>query len=216
MNKRNGFTLVELIVSLTIVVLLATAMIGAFNAIGITNKGRDAQRKKDLGRIKIAMEEYFNDKGSYPADVDTWNIKSNCHSTTVFAPYLVPWPCDPNEEPYKIIVDKNQFRVFANLENKTDKDIPPYWYEDSKFMVEGLGKNDVNYGVSSSNILWYDLIPPDSSCDTTHCVKKPELGEGCGDAMTGCIGYNCFYWDNSSPGSCTTKCQTYCCGSKCD
>ena len=106
MNKRNGFTLVEILITMTILAILAVMMVGVFNAIGMTNKGRDARRKKDLNRIKIAFEEYFNDKGYYPRNIDTWNIKANCNSSSVFAPYLVPWPCDPDGNPYIIVVER--------------------------------------------------------------------------------------------------------------
>ena len=58
-RDNKAFTLVELLVVMTILVILTTMMIGIFNAIGITNKGRDAQRKKDLNRIKVAFEEYL-------------------------------------------------------------------------------------------------------------------------------------------------------------
>jgi len=217
MNKKNGFTLVELLIVMSIIVILATMMIGIFNAIGVTNKGRDAQRKKDLNRIKTAFEEYFNDKGEYPQDVSTWNIKENCGSISVFSPYLNLWPCDPSGEPYTIIIEPNKFRILANLENKKDKDIPDYWYERTDLNVVGFTRDNINYGVSSSNILWYESYAP-SYCDTSSCYKKNlDTMDGCKQVdEKGCNydkdGTNCYYRDN---GSCTDRCRTTCCGSGC-
>jgi len=216
MKKNKGLTLIEILVVMTIVIILAMMMVGIFNSINITNKGRDAQRKKDLNRIKIAFEEYFNDKESYPQDVDTWNIKSNCNSGTIFAPYLIPWPCDPNGEVYKILIDVNKFRVITNLENKKDKYIPDGWYEKTNLNLVGLTVNDVNYGVSSTNILWYDMII-DLDCDTSICLGNAKSGIGCQhrDFSIGCVGDGCYFWDTTNGGSCTEKCKTSCCGAGC-
>lgn len=205
MKKRNGFTLVELLIVMTIVVVLAVMMIGIFNSAGVINKGRDAERKKDLKRIKEAFEEYFNDRGTYPLNVGTWNIKSNCDSSTIFTPYLVPWPCDQNGNPYIILTESNNFRIITNLQNKKDSDILQDWYTRTDIeLPDGLTKEMVNYGVSSSNILWYDKLPRDySMCDTSQCNAFD--GANCED-RTFCDGNsgNCYYSDG---GACTERCK---------
>jgi prepilin-type N-terminal cleavage/methylation domain-containing protein len=219
-KKKKGFTLVEIIIVMAIIIIFATMMVGIFNAIGVTNKGRDAQRKKDLRRIKIAFEEYFNDKGYFPDDVDTWNIKSNC-SSDVFSPYLKSWPCDPNSKPYKIVIDLNEFRVITNLENEKDKDIPDGWYDNMDFDLMGWTINDVNYGVSSTNILWYEIgVGVNADCDINVCLS--DISGNCSHIQTDedgdgkyCFGSFCYYYDNSNGGSCTTKCRTTCCGPSC-
>ena len=213
--KKNGFTLVELLISMSIVIIIAMMMVGVFNAIKINNKGRDAQRKKDLNRIKIAMEEYFNDKGEYPLDITNWNTIDNCNSD-IFAPYLKSWPCDPNGNPYSILPETNKFRVITNLENKKDKDIPEGWYikNDFNFPLLNLDTNSANYGVSSSNILWYEGLVHDYSaeCWTNTCFDG---NNGCNDYSTnGCIG-TCYYQPRSG-GGCVAECQVACCGNGCN
>ncbi len=204
MNKKSGFTLVELLIVMAILIIMATIMVGIFNAIGITNKGRDAQRKKDLNRMKIAFEEYFNDKGVFP-DTSSFKCKSGD-----FKPYLDSWPCDPNGTAYNIFIEKNKFRIITNLENKKDKDIPVFWYERDNVIVSGLTKKEVNYGVSSSNILWYDVFV-DSICDVNQCNENSS-GQ-CKDAQApGCVGDFCYY---HTDGSCNPKCKTFCCGKGC-
>lgn len=155
--RQAGFTLIELLIVLVVLAVLMIAAIGVLNPTALVNKGYDAQRKKDLKNIKVAFEDYFNDNGSYPQDVKTWNKQFNCNSRTVFAPYLTSWPCDPSGIPYIIIVDKvNEFRILTNLENKKDLEIPENWYTRTDIFVEGYTKDQFNYGVSSSNILWYE------------------------------------------------------------
>lgn len=213
MNKKKGFTLVEVLIAMVIVILIAIVMVGTFVVIKPVEKGRDSQRKKDLNRIQQAFEEYFSDKGNYPLDVNTWNIKSNCHSDKIdFSEYLSPWPCDPNGDPYMIITETNKFRVMANLENKDDDEIPNDWYVRTDILMTGVDKNKVNYGISSPNILWYEnYINP--NCSVNKCLSSK--GGGCGSAGSGCDGDTCFFYDNSNPGSCTDQCKISCCGDKC-
>ena len=105
------------------------------------------QRKKDLNRKKVAFEDYFNDKGYYPTDVDNWNKKENCGKNLTEFSNLRPWPCDPGGSPYVIEVSKNKFIVLTSLENKKDNDIPNNFYDKDNF-------NYVNY----TNMVKKDIL----------------------------------------------------------
>ena len=216
MNKKNGFTLTELLIVMAIIAVLAIITAGIINPVNLINKGKDTQRKKDLGRIKVAFEEYFNDKGCYPTDtlLNDLEDSANCNSSSVFSPYLSPWPCNSNDQPYIIFVPNcTTFKVITNLLNKKDNDIPTNWYiRQDVATVDGYGKDQVNYGVSSSNILWYDTMPKDySMCETDFCAyvntdgsggcKTYALGVGC----TGGLDDSCYFRESS--GSCTGECK---------
>lgn len=142
--KNRGFTLVELLIVISIIVVMAVILVGALNPVALVNKAQDSRRKNDLNKIKIAFEAYYNNKGEYPADV-SWNVSSNCGKPIAqMSSYLTNLPCDPNKTTYEITtINTNTFKVLTSLENKKDKDIPLSW------------TNRLNYGVSSSNILWY-------------------------------------------------------------
>lgn len=218
MKNKKGLTLVEILIVMSIIAILAVMLISILNAIGITNRARDAQRKKDLNRVKVAFEEYFSDKGYFPnADlVGQLNQKSNCGSG-VFKPYLNQWPCDPNGNPYRIFTELNRFRVVVNLENKTDKDIPSGWYQKNGFNLRGLTIDDVNYGVSSTNILWYENMAVDPVCDINYCSFKyannpnscshNSLDPGCNESN----GDTCYFGSD-----CNSLCTTSCCGVGCN
>jgi prepilin-type N-terminal cleavage/methylation domain-containing protein len=175
--KKNGFTLVELLIVMTIVVILAMIAISIFNASGVLNKARDAQRKKDLSRIKVAFEEYFNDKGCYPSEteyVSELNKKTNCQ-TNIFSQWLSIWPCDPNKTPYTVIVEgtcPKSYKVVAILENKNDSTLDVNKSVTYPITIgPGVTLNPAHYGVTSSNVnLFEKYVNP--RCAENICYYK--------------------------------------------
>lgn len=211
--KKDGFTLVELIIVIAIMVLLVMVAIGGIDPIGIFNRARDAQRKKDLNRIKISFEDYFNDKGCYPNSemVNKLTLDSNC-GTSIFRPWLSTWPCDPNGTHYQILVgyDVNcpkWYKILATLENKTDKDISETWISENLL----VGTTGVNYGVSSGNITVETITgSEDPYClNIGSCYYIPEPNM-CNKKVNGCLGSNCFL------GECSVRCRVDCCGAGCN
>src|SRR3990167_3566771 len=62
--QRLGFTLVELLVVITIMSIISSICYINFNV--AQNKGRDARRKADLRTVKTALVSYYQDNGAYP------------------------------------------------------------------------------------------------------------------------------------------------------
>jgi prepilin-type N-terminal cleavage/methylation domain-containing protein len=161
-TKKNGFTLVELLIVITIVVMMAVAIVGTLNPAALTDKAYDARRKKDLNRIRIAFEDYFTDKECYPSQAE---IDALVCDKSGFAPWMPSWPCDPTGAKYTFMMDDSGcphwYRVLANLQNRNDKDIPSGWFTLPTSYHYGNGNltvNDFNYGVSSPNITWSDEV----------------------------------------------------------
>lgn len=65
--KGAGFTLVELLVGLSILAVLTVAMILAFNPVTQINKAKDAVRMQDIVSINQALNTYYHDKNCYPS-----------------------------------------------------------------------------------------------------------------------------------------------------
>ena len=61
---RQGFTLVELLVSISIMATLIAVLLP--NLVGARERARDAQKIQDLGAMKNALRMYYNDKQAYP------------------------------------------------------------------------------------------------------------------------------------------------------
>ncbi|MFA5025384.1 MAG: prepilin-type N-terminal cleavage/methylation domain-containing protein [Candidatus Shapirobacteria bacterium] len=152
MKNKKGLTLVEILIVLTILSVLIIAAVSGMDPIGTMAKARDTQRKKDLNRIKIAFEDYFNDRNCYPSQglVDMLTDVSRCKSD-VFSPWLGNWPCNPGDTPYSIVIGDDEncpkwYKVMTFLENKSDPQI-----SDQGGIGDGVGI-PLNYGVASENI----------------------------------------------------------------
>lgn len=65
--RIKGFTLVELLVTISIIAILATIGISAYS--NLQKSGRDAKRKSDLAVIQSALEQYHADQNNYPNTV---------------------------------------------------------------------------------------------------------------------------------------------------
>lgn len=63
MIKKSGFTLIEIMVAITIVAILATMAMIAYSS--VLRSSRDLQRIKGLQTYQQALELYRHDKGSY-------------------------------------------------------------------------------------------------------------------------------------------------------
>ena len=63
----RGFTLVELLVSISIIGILASALYASFG--DSRALARDNERMSVLADLELAVERYRSDEGSYPADL---------------------------------------------------------------------------------------------------------------------------------------------------
>ena len=151
-QHRSGFTLVELLVSITIImVLTVTAVVNYGNA---QKNARDAKRKADLEKIRVALELCKQDLGgTYPV-----NYKNS------LVDYLDTVPtADPLILPYLYSLDSaTKYRLGAHVELDRNKagtplsvnchasfgeDVPPGGCN-SKYLNE-RGEIEFNYIIHS-------------------------------------------------------------------
>ena len=68
LRRQGGFTLVELLVVITLIALLAgMAVVQYRNSI---QKAQEATLKTNLFRMRDAIDQYYADKGKYPSSLD--------------------------------------------------------------------------------------------------------------------------------------------------
>lgn len=139
MNKlaQTGFTLIEMLVVISIIGILATLVAANLNS--ARSRARDAERKSDIKNIGTALRIYYNDKGSFPANDGVNQIKAcepgtaSCAwgsewniDTTVYMQTLPKDPLSPSQD-YRYTMgtvgdpaDSDSFILQACLENKSD------------------------------------------------------------------------------------------------
>jgi len=78
-NKYRGFTIIELLVVVTIIILLTGIIINSLA--GARAKARDAQRVSDLGQLQLALALFVDRCGQYPTTLTLSNA-TGCPVTT--------------------------------------------------------------------------------------------------------------------------------------
>jgi general secretion pathway protein G len=68
MNRTaRGFTLIEVLIVVTLVVILAS--VGMATYTNSTHRAREAVLKEDLFRMRDAIDQYYADKNKYPSSL---------------------------------------------------------------------------------------------------------------------------------------------------
>lgn len=209
----KGFTLTEVIIVVSIIVFLALLVLLTLRT--QIFKGRDARRKADLNRIRLAVEEYEKDHDCYP----TSDIVI-CKPGIGLQPYLNKIPCDPGTNASYFVETSDStcpswYTIYTVLENIHDPDI-------SKVGCSyGCGPSlAFNYYVSSSNSPdifrgTFSDSTPSSTTGTTTPTIDPRIPV---EDYYGCFNTICekILWDTSRPGpECDPNYQNSTCYDQC-
>jgi len=78
-KNQKGFSLLELLTVIGIMTLIGSLMYASFNA--VRAKERDRKRLTDIRLVELALEEYWNKFGNYPASdgqgIGGWDTPGN-------------------------------------------------------------------------------------------------------------------------------------------
>jgi len=66
---RRGFTLIELMVVMSLIVLLASIGLALYS--NSVTRAKESVLKEDLFRMRDAIDQYYADKGEYPSTLDS-------------------------------------------------------------------------------------------------------------------------------------------------
>lgn len=120
-RANAGFTIIELMVVITIIALLTVAGLISYQKAGVS--ARNSKRKADLEQIKAALVLYRTDLGTYPPTSPSGLTSMGQYEFppyTTMASYLSgQTPQDPkNSSPYvyTYTTDTRQFSLCAQLE----------------------------------------------------------------------------------------------------
>ena len=127
LQPKKAFTLIELLIVITIIGILAVALIPRLT--GGPARARDAQRKADLQQIATALEFSAQDNGGlYPA-----TPSGSCVSSLSLSNYLTTSPSDPSNPTaamatgfcatgytYKAMNSRAGYMLVSELETNSD------------------------------------------------------------------------------------------------
>lgn len=121
LNAKKGFTLVELLITISIITILTTVGLIIYSSAG--EKARDSKRKSDLRAIAQAIEIYNQKNRAYPPSLEDLTSE-----------YIDSLPTDPSPGVgYTYTLNGNCFYLTTKLENPQDSDRngdPPGKYKD--------------------------------------------------------------------------------------
>lgn len=94
----NGFSLIELLVSISIISILMSAAFAILRPQDYFARARDSRRVSDLKLLQTALEQYYANNNGYPAS-DSIPFGSSWSAGTPSVTYLRMTPSDPSGSP---------------------------------------------------------------------------------------------------------------------
>lgn len=92
-SKKRGFTLIEMLLVVSIIALLASMILVGLG--GARAKARDSRRIADLHNIQNALELYYAKYGFYPETQSDWQAFTNVLTSPTIGIGITQVPKDP-------------------------------------------------------------------------------------------------------------------------
>lgn len=166
----------EILIVVSLLVLLAIALLYLLDPFTQIKKSQDSKRKTELSSLNKVLEDWYNDKNCYPKVeeicYDTADSNNSCHicgtesSSPTFSPYLSRLPCDPIHPTKKYLYQTDGsscpgwYIVYTLLANNKDSAISEVGCQNG---CGPTGNVNYNYFISSANVILEGGIGPTSS-----------------------------------------------------
>ncbi len=121
MKNKKAFTLVEVLIVISIIGLLASIILVGLG--GFRAKGRDTRRIADLSSVRLGLEAYYSKMGEYPND-GSWNdLEKELREAGVGVQNIPNDPLsgrtDAEKYVYDVSSDRQSYIMRAQLEEGT-------------------------------------------------------------------------------------------------
>jgi type II secretory pathway pseudopilin PulG len=141
MISRKSFTIVELLVVITIIVVLAGMIIGGVG--GATKKQNEVTIKANLMKLEMALERYKTDNGVYP-----WTTSQNLKTISE-----IPSNSDPDKIKYNALLSYETFE--ATSEDK-DGIVQPIYFIPKEVYTTASSPSAVNLSQAGLTNIYYN------------------------------------------------------------
>ncbi len=194
---KKSFTLMEIMIVVTLIVIVATALLVGLKPLTQIYKGQDSRRKSELAALQKVLEDFYNDKQCYPKPNEvcyndtggtTCNICGRHALSPQFSPYLSHLPCDPRspQKNYTYQVDPTttcptHYRIYTTLSNQSD----PIIAQKCQYGCGPAPDFSYNYGVSSPNTSLEANLNLCTDATTLHFLNDAHNCNTCGGAANG-------------------------------
>ncbi|MBI1871807.1 type II secretion system protein [Candidatus Collierbacteria bacterium] len=102
--RKNGFTLLELLVVVGIIAILVSLVSVAYNT--AQKRARDARRRGDMNAMKNALEQYYS--------ANSFVYPTTCSTASTYI--TGAWPADPGSYTYTQTCAAASYCICAQLE----------------------------------------------------------------------------------------------------
>lgn len=117
MNNKRGFTLIEMLVVVSLIGILAAIALISFSS--VQKQARDTTRKSDLKQYQTSIENYSNkNNGNYLVSASTV-LSTGAVCTSLAIGTCPPDPKDVAPLQYRYISDGVNYVIWGALESKT-------------------------------------------------------------------------------------------------
>lgn len=168
MISQKGFTLLEILISISIVSILVISIPITLNFRVQVDKGNDVSRKKNLNILSTKLDEFYTDKNHYPLPEDICyndpieyasvcpggylccNVCGKVSTPDKIKPYTDPLPCDPQYSTrdflYQIPDNTNpqSYKIYSHMSISSN-------YLPGSCSIGCGPSNNYFYGISSQN-----------------------------------------------------------------
>lgn len=170
-GRVSGFTLIEVFITFTVLIVLLTLM-NYTNILTYIQKSHDTVYKADLNKARSIFESFHREHGRYPTVAEvTYDIQNDTalagkmcgsrYTDDLFKEYVSELPCSsqsPTVDYVYFAYNNNQdFVLFALLERFDDQAIQASgcsggcsYYTDSENSTNSISTNYFNYAVYTS------------------------------------------------------------------
>lgn len=174
-QKHKGFTVVELLVSISIIGVLSTIVFASFSQ--AREKSRVTKRISDMKQIQVALEYYYAVNKAYPSTGGTGNWRSECvgwggvkSDEVIMNPdplstqdklvpkYLSAMPADPsmdkanNKSCYVYTSNGSDYALLDH--DVTELYTSPYTYSNYPEFIDPARDSGANYSIVDGTGIW--------------------------------------------------------------